>query len=112
MVNETQMSEFVSWAKRRGVIFPSSEIYGGLSNSYDYGPIGVEMKNRLKATWWRAMVQIRDDIVGLDSAIILNPKVWEASGHTENFTDPLVECKSCHHRFRADHLIEEQKELT
>lgn len=105
MVSETQMSEFVAWAKRRGVIFPSSEIYGGLGSSYDYGPVGVEMKNRLKAAWWRSMVRHRDDTVGIDSAIILNPKVWEASGHLEQFSDPLVECGSCHLRYRQDDLF-------
>lgn len=109
MVNSDQMQDFVAWAKRRGVIFPSSEIYGGLSNSYDYGPIGVEMKNKLRTHWWRTMVQSRDDIVGLDSAIILNPKVWEAAGHTENFTDPLVEDLVTHKRYRADHLEDPTK---
>lgn len=110
MVTESQMPEFVAWAKRRGVIFPSSEIYGGLSNSYDYGPIGVEMKNRLKMHWWRTMVHERDDIVGLDSAIILNPKVWEASGHTgEGFTDPMVEDLVTHKRYRADQLTDPAK---
>ncbi len=103
------MDAFVAWAKRRGVIWPSSEIYGGLSNSYDYGPIGVEMKNRLRAHWWRSMVHERRDIVGLDSPIILNPKVWEAAGHTENFTDPLVEDLVTHKRYRADHLEDPTK---
>jgi len=104
------MESFVAWAKRRGVIFPSSEIYGGLSNSYDYGPIGVEMKNRLKQLWWRSMVHERDDVVGLDTAIILNPKVWEASGHTgEGFTDPMVEDLVTHKRYRADHLDDPTK---
>lgn len=109
MVSETQMGEFTAWAKRRGVIWPSSEIYGGLSNSYDYGPIGVEMKNRLRAHWWRSMVHERRDIVGLDSPIILNPKVWEAAGHAENFTDPLVEDLVTHKRYRADHLDDPTK---
>jgi glycyl-tRNA synthetase len=110
MVSENQMAEFTAWAKRRGVIFPSSEIYGGLSNSYDYGPVGVEMKNRLKACWWRKMVHSRDDIVGLDSAIILNPKVWEASGHTgEDFADLMVEDLVTHKRYRADHLEDPAK---
>lgn len=110
MVSASQMSEFVAWAKRRGVIFPSSEIYGGLSNSYDYGPVGVEMKNRLKAHWWQTMVRSRDDIVGLDSAIILNPAVWEASGHTgEGFTDPMVEDLVTHKRYRADQLEDPSK---
>src|SRR3989344_4408283 len=109
MVSETQMNEFTAWAKRRGVIWPSSEIYGGLSNSYDYGPIGVEMKNRLITFWWRSMVHHRNDIVGLDSPIILTPRVWEAAGHTENFTDPLVEDLVTHKRYRADHLDDPTK---
>src|SRR5579871_2006936 len=103
-MDEKVFEKFVGWAKRRGVIWPSSEIYGGLSNSYDYGPVGVEMKNRLKAHWWRTMVHERNDIVGLDSPIILNPRVWEAAGHNENFTDPLVEDLVTHKRYRADHL--------
>lgn len=98
------MPEFVAWAKRRGVIWPSSEIYGGVGSTYDYGPIGVEMKNRLKTCWWRSMVHQREDIVGLDSAIILNPQVWEATGHLEHFTDPLVEDTVTHKRYRADTL--------
>ncbi len=110
MADQQDLTNFVAWAKRRGVIFPSSEIYGGLSNSYDYGPIGVEMKNRLKAHWWRTMVHERDDIVGLDSAIILNPKVWEASGHTgEGFTDPMVEDLVTHKRYRQDQLDDPTK---
>jgi glycyl-tRNA synthetase len=103
------MEEFVAWAKRRGVIWQSSEIYGGLGSRYDYGPVGVEMKNRLKAAWWKTMVQERDDIVGLDSAIILNPKVWEASGHTDSFTDPLVEDLVTHKRYRLDQLKDQTK---
>ncbi len=103
------MDEFVAWAKRRGVIWSSSEIYGGLGSTYDYGPIGIEMKNRLKAHWWRSMVHERNDIVGLDSAIILNPKVWEASGHLENFSDPLVEDLKTHKRYRADELKDPAK---
>lgn len=109
MVESNQMDAFVAWAKRRGVIWPSSEIYGGLSNSYDYGPIGVEMKNRLKQLWWRTMVHERNDIVGLDTPIILNPQVWAAAGHTENFTDPLVEDLVTHKRYRADHLEDPTK---
>ena len=103
------MEEFVAWAKRRGVIWPASEIYGGLGSTYDYGPVGVEMKNRLKNHWWRTLVQERNDIVGLDSAIILNPKVWEASGHLENFSDPLVEDLKTHKRYRADGLEDPSK---
>ena len=98
----------VSLAKRRGFIFQASEIYGGVGSTWDYGPLGVELKKNIKDAWWNSMVHTRDDIVGLDSAIIQNPKVWEASGHTEGFSDPLVECKECHQRFRADHLDSDQ----
>jgi len=98
------MEKIISLAKRRGFIFPGSEIYGGLANSWDYGPLGVELKNNIKKLWWKMFVQQRDDIVGLDSDIIMNPKVWEASGHVGNFTDPLVECKKCHGRFREDQI--------
>jgi len=101
-----RMETLVSLCKRRGIVFPSSEIYGGLRASWDYGPLGVEMKNNIKRQWWRSMVQERDDIVGLDSSVILAREVWEASGHVTEFTDPLTECMSCHKRFRADHLIE------
>ncbi len=94
----------VSLAKRRGFVYPSSEIYGGLSGFWDFGPLGVEFKNNLKAAWWGRVVHGREDVVGLDSAIIYNPKVWEASGHTKNFADPLIECKKCHQRFREDVL--------
>ena len=103
------MEKFVAWAKQRGVIWPSSEIYGGLGSAYDYGPVGVEMKNRLKDHWWRSMVHQRPDVVGQDSAIILNPKVWEASGHLDNFHDPLVEDKVTHKRYRLDELKDPQK---
>jgi glycyl-tRNA synthetase len=98
------MEAVTSLAKRRGIVFQSSEIYGGLRSSWDYGPLGVELKRNVKNAWWRTMVQLRDDVVGLDAAIIMSPKVWEASGHLEVFTDPLVECMNCHQRFRADHL--------
>jgi glycyl-tRNA synthetase len=98
------MEAVTSLAKRRGIVFQSSEIYGGLRSSWDYGPLGVELKNNVKRAWWRSMVQLRDDVVGLDAAILMSPRVWEASGHLEVFTDPLVECLSCHQRFRADHL--------
>ncbi|MCL6613181.1 MAG: glycine--tRNA ligase [Firmicutes bacterium] len=96
------MEKIVSLAKRRGFIFPSSEIYGGLNSCWDYGPLGVELKNNVKQAWWRSVVQYRDDVVGLDASILMHPKVWEASGHLANFTDPLVDCKSCKQRFRAD----------
>lgn len=101
------MEKVVALCKRRGFVYPGSEIYGGLSNSWDYGPLGVELKNNIKASWWKKFVQMREDIVGLDAALIMNPKVWEASGHIANFTDPLVECKKCHSRFRADQLDSE-----
>ncbi|MBI5134948.1 glycine--tRNA ligase [Candidatus Uhrbacteria bacterium] len=105
-MSEKLMDDIVSLAKRRGFIFPSSEIYGGLGSVYDYGPLGVALKNNIRRAWWTAIVQQRDDIVGLDSAILMNSKVWEASGHLKGFTDPLVDCKSCKRRFRADHLLE------
>ena len=98
------MEKIVSLCKRRGFIFPGSEIYGGLANSWDYGPLGVELKNNIKQLWWKKFVHERDDMVGIDAALIMNPKVWEASGHLKEFSDPLVECKKCHKRFRADHI--------
>jgi len=101
------MNKIVSLAKRRGFIFPGSEIYGGLANSWDYGPLGTELKNNIKNLWWERYVQRRKDIVGIDAAVIMNPKVWEASGHTKEFNDPLIECKKCHERFRADELLKE-----
>ncbi|HEU5418880.1 MAG TPA: glycine--tRNA ligase [Streptosporangiaceae bacterium] len=101
-----RMDTLVSLSKRRGIVYPSSEIYGGLRAAWDYGPLGVEIKNNIKRQWWRSMVQERDDVVGLDSSVILAPEVWRASGHITEFVDPLTECTSCHHRFRADHLIE------
>jgi glycyl-tRNA synthetase len=107
-----RMETIVSLSKRRGFVFPGSEIYGGLRASWDYGPLGVELKNNVKRQWWRAMVHARDDIVGLDSSVILAREVWETSGHVTQFVDPLVECQSCHHRYRADQLQEERgKEL-
>jgi len=101
------MDSLVSLCKRRGFVFPSSEIYGGFAAIYDYGPYGVELASNIKAEWWRHMVQFRDDIVGLDSSIFTHPKVWEASGHVKGFSDPLTECKNCHVRSRVDHLLEE-----
>ncbi len=100
------MEQIISLCKRRGFIFPSSEIYGGFSAVYDYGQLGVELANNIKRAWWKTMVQQRDDIVGLDSAIFMHPKIWEASGHVGGFSDPLTECKSCHTRSRVDHLLE------
>mgnify|MGYP001562521943 CR=1 FL=1 len=96
------MEKIVSLAKRRGFIYPGSEIYGGLGGTWDYGPVGTLLKKNLKDLWWKEMVQLRDDIVGVDAAIMMNPRAWEASGHTEAFADPLVECKICHLRIRAD----------
>ena len=98
------METIVSLAKRRGFVFPSSEIYGGFSSTWDYGPLGVELKRNIKHLWWRDMVQMRDDIVGLDSAILMSPLIWQASGHVSEFTDPMVDCKACKHRFRVDHI--------
>jgi len=98
------MEKIVSLCKRRGYIFQSSEIYGGITSCYDYGPLGIEMKKNIKQLWWQSMVQYRDDVEGLDAAILMHPRVWEASGHVEGFTDPLVDCKRCKHRFRADQL--------
>src|SRR5260370_7670931 len=106
-----RLDTIVSLSKRRGIVFPSSEIYGGLRAAWDYGPLGVEMKNNIKRQWWRSMVQERDDIVGLDSSVILAPEVWQASGHVTEFVEPLTECQSCHRRVPADpppHAYDEQ----
>ncbi|MGO4256255.1 glycine--tRNA ligase [Marmoricola sp. RAF53] len=109
------LDNVVSLAKRRGFVFPCGEIYGGTRSAWDYGPLGVELKENIKRQWWRSMVQSREDVVGLDSSVILPRQTWEASGHVATFTDPLTECQSCHKRFRADHLQEavaEKKGLT
>ncbi len=98
------MEKIVSLCQRRGFIFPSSEIYGGLSSCWDYGPLGVELKRNVKEAWWRAVVQERDDVIGLDASILMHPRTWAASGHLEGFADPLVECKGCHLRWRSDEL--------
>ncbi len=98
------METIVSLCKRRGFVFPSAEIYGGFANTYDYGPLGVELRRQIRASWWKAMVQERDDVVGIEAAIITNPRVYIASGHLEHFTDPLVDCRNCKARFRADDL--------
>jgi glycyl-tRNA synthetase len=98
------MDEITSLAKRRGIAFPSSEIYGGLRSSWDYGPLGVELRRNVRNAWWRSMVQLRDNVVGLEASIIMSPRVWESSGHVATFHDPLVECLNCHQRFREDHL--------
>ena len=100
------MDKMLSLSKRRGFVFQSSEIYGGLGSTWDYGPLGVELKRNVKEAWWRSVISGRDDMVGLDAAILMHPRTWEASGHVENFSDPLVECRSCNQRFRQDHLLE------
>src|SRR5690349_11262703 len=111
MTDVATMDKIVSLCKRRGLIFPASEIYGGIANTYDYGHYGVLLKNNVVAQWWKAMIQERDDIVALDSAIIQHPRTWEASGHLAGFTDPLVQCLGkCKQRFREDHLREAQPE--
>ena len=105
-MSEGLMEKIVSLCKRRGFVFPGSEIYGGFANSYTYGPYGVTLKNNIKNLWWKKFVQDRDDMVGMDGPIILHPRVWEASGHAAGFNDAMVDCKSCKKRFRADHLVE------
>ena len=100
------MDKILSLSKRRGFIFQSSEIYGGLGSTWDYGPLGVELKRNVKEAWWRSVILERDDMVGLDAAILMHPQTWVASGHVENFSDPLVECRGCNNRFRQDHLLE------
>jgi glycyl-tRNA synthetase len=107
MAQLVTMDKIVAFCKRRGFVYQSSEIYGGIRSSYDYGPLGVEMKRNIKEEWWRRMVHMREDMVGLDSAIIMHPKVWEASGHTSTFNDMLVESRTSKRRYRADHLIED-----
>ena len=106
------MEKIVALSKRRGFVYPGSDIYGGLANTWDYGPLGVELKNNIKQLWWRTFVQRRPDMVGLDSGILMHPRVWEASGHVVNFNDPLVDCRTCKSRFRADHLLEDRLGLT
>ncbi len=103
----TTLADITSLAKRRGYLFPGSELYGGLANTWDYGPLGVELKRKIKDLWWKTFITNREDMVGLDSSIILHSKVWEASGHVASFADAMVDCKSCHARTRADHLIED-----
>ena len=102
------MDKIVALSKRRGFVYPGSDIYGGLANTWDYGPLGVELKNNIKRLWWKRFVHLRQDMVGLDAGILMHPKVWEASGHVVNFNDPLVDCKTCKSRFRADHLLEDR----
>ena len=101
---KASMEKITSLAKRRGFVFQSSEIYGGQNGAWDYGPLGIELKNRIAQAWWKEMTQLNDDIAGLDAAILMHPRTWEASGHVENFTDPLIDCKKCNARFRADHI--------
>jgi len=112
MTNEdgASMEKIVSLCKRRGFVYPSSEIYGGLSSAWDYGPLGVELKKNIQELWWKEMTRRHDNIVGLDAAIMMHPRTWEASGHVENFSDPLVDCKQCRNRFREDNLPEENRE--
>ncbi len=106
------MDTIVNLAKTRGFVFPGSDIYGGLANTWDYGPLGIELKNNVKAAWWKKFIQESPYNVGLDAAILMNPKTWEASGHLNNFNDPMIDCKQCKSRHRADKLIEDvmQKE--
>src|SRR3989304_1273529 len=101
------IDEMCSFCKKKGFVFSNSEIYGGMSGFFDYGPLGVELKNNIKQLWWKRFVQEREDVVGIDGSIISNPKVWVASGHAGSFADVLVECKKCKQRFRADHIIED-----
>jgi glycyl-tRNA synthetase len=103
---QDSMEKIVSLCKRRGFVYPSSDIYGGFAAIYDYGPLGVELLNNIKKAWWKEMVHKREDVVGLDSAIFMSPKIWEASGHVSGFSDPLTECKQCHARHRVDHMLE------
>ena len=107
MADRDRVDAVVNLCKRRGFVFASSEIYGGTRSAWDYGPLGVELKENIRRQWWQTMVRGRDDVVGLDSSVILAPQVWEASGHISAFVDPLTECRSCHKRFRADQLLEE-----
>jgi glycyl-tRNA synthetase len=106
-----RMEKIVSLCKRRGFIFQSSEIYGGLNGAWDYGPLGVELKRNLKNYWWRVMVHERDDVVGMDGSILMNRAVWKASGHEDTFSDPMVDCRSCKARLRADQIIEKKGAL-
>ena len=111
MSTADKLKDIVALCKRRGFIFPGSDVYGGLANSWDYGPMGVELKNNIKRSWWHYFIQKRPDMVGLDAAILMHPKVWEASGHVGGFSDPLVECKECKKRQRGDQLLEDQTPL-
>ena len=108
-MQQVSMDQLISLCKRRGFIFPGSEIYGGLANAWDFGPLGVALKNNIKRSWWQRFVEERDDVYGLDAALLMNRKVWQASGHESTFSDPLVECKNCHTRIREDQLPEDKK---
>ncbi len=110
MAAQSTLDKVIALAKRRGFVFQAGEIYGGSRSAWDYGPLGTALKENIKRQWWRSVVQMREDVVGIDSSVILPKQVWEASGHVEVFSDPLVECTSCHRRFREDHLIEEFEE--
>ena len=103
-LHNVELDTVVSLSKRRGFIFQSSEIYGGIGSLYDYGPVGVELKRNVKDQWWKSMVRDREDVVGIDASILMHPNVWVASGHVDSFTDPLSECKECHRRHRSDML--------
>src|SRR3989338_6005806 len=103
---DDRMEKLVSLCKRRGFAFPSSEPYGGIAGFFDYGPLGVELRNNIKHAWWKRVVQQRDDVLGLESSLIMNPKVWEASGHVTGFNDPMVDCRKCKARHRADDLAQ------
>src|SRR5436189_2271459 len=105
----TSLEQIVSLAKRRGFVFPSSSVYGGLASTWDYGPLGVELKNNVKRAWWKAIVHDRDDMEGLDAAILMNRLVWKYSGHEATFSDPMTDCRSCKARHRADHVLSAQK---
>lgn len=107
-----KMDKIVSLCKRRGFVYPGSEIYGGLANTWDYGPLGVELKNNIKRLWWKTFVQLRGDMVGIDASILMNPKVWEVSGHTTSFADAKIDCLACKARIRADHLIEDELKIS
>ena len=111
MTNKTSMEDIVSLCKRRGFIYQGSEIYGGLAGTWDYGPLGVALKRNITNLWWKMFVEDRDDMYGVDAAILMNQKVWQASGHVSGFNDPLVECSNCKSRFRVDHLIQNEKKF-
>jgi len=112
MAKITKLDDIVSLCRRRGFIFQSSEIYGGLASCYDYGPLGVELKNNVRSAWWKQLVQMRDDVVGLDCSILMHPLVWKASGHADKFADLIAECKKCNTRTRVDHLRDKDLEHT